>query len=148
MIEACIPRLCVTIRDIWFLPEFSVRENWLWNEAPSVCYYSVTFTFVCVCVSQCLPAETINIFDMFVFVYDFLSEYVPQAHYLFTLQPQPHFLSAPVKQPVHHCPPTKSRTIPVSASHLQPTTFSLFKAFVHFSSGDLQCSILSICLIW
>lgn len=34
---------------------------------------------------------------MFVFVYDFLSEYVPQAHYLFTLQPQPHFLSTPVK---------------------------------------------------
>lgn len=97
MIEACIPRLCMMIRDIWFSPEFSVRENWPWNEAASVCYYSVAFTFVCVCVSQCLPAETINIFDMFVFVYDFLSEYVPQAHYLFTLQPQTHFLSAPVK---------------------------------------------------
>lgn len=35
MIEACIPGLCMMIRDVWFLPEFSVRENWLWNEAAS-----------------------------------------------------------------------------------------------------------------
>lgn len=41
----------------------------------------------------------------------------------------PHFLSLPVTQAVHHCPPTKSRTISPSASHLLPTPFSSFRLF-------------------